>query len=125
MQQGVATGGAQHATLSVMKSVDYWREVCAPKLRGRKREIGRELTNTEIAAAVEARSTKSTTRQLIEHFFNGRREPYISQFFALCEVMKLDPMDVLTQRQQHTERKALFRVQEIVRPRKTYKRAVK
>lgn len=130
MQQGVANHGTRHATLSVMKSGDYWREVCAPKLRGRKREIGREMTNTEIAAAVEARSGKSTTRQLVEHFFNGRREPYISQFFALCEVMRVEPIGVLTRssistQALHARRQPAVRVQENVRMRKALRHSVK
>ena len=78
-----------------MKASDYWREVGAPKLRARKAEIGRTVTNTQIAAAVEEKSGKATTRQLFEMFLRGTREPYISQLVAICDKMDLDLATVI------------------------------
>lgn len=78
-----------------MNPSDYWRRVCAPEVRARKREIGRSMTNTEIAAEVEAKSGKATTRQLLEMFFRGEREPYISQLVALCGAMDMDMMKLI------------------------------
>ena len=95
MQQVVASCVAPLATVRVMKPADYWKEIGAPKLRARKAEIGRAMANREIAAAVEARSGKGTTRQLVEMFFRGDREPYISQLIALCQVLELDPATVM------------------------------
>lgn len=79
----------------MIKPADYWRVVCAPKVRARKREIGRSPSNTEIAAQIEAETGKPSGRQLVEAWFAGRREPFISQFFALCAVLTIDPMEVL------------------------------
>lgn len=79
-----------------MDPKDYWRNVCAPVVRSKKAEIGRKLTNTDIAAAVEHASGKDTSRQLVEHWFKGFREPYLSQFVALCERLEIEPVTVLT-----------------------------
>lgn len=76
---------------------DYWRRVCAPKLKRRKEELGRGLPEHEIAAYVETKSGKRSERGLVSLWLLGRREPYISQFFALCEKLGLDPFDVLSQ----------------------------
>lgn len=53
------------------------------------------MTNTEIAAEVEAKSGKATTRQLLEMFFRGEREPYISQLVALCSALDMDMMKLI------------------------------
>ncbi len=78
-----------------IKPEDYWRLVAAPKLKARKQEIGRSRTNTEIAAAVELASGKPTTRQALEHFINGVREPYISQLVAICRAMEIALEEVM------------------------------
>jgi hypothetical protein len=78
-----------------MKASDYWREVCAPKLKARKDELGRTVPEREIAAAVEAASGKRTGRAALGHILSGEREPYISQFVALCQKLELDPLTVL------------------------------
>lgn len=62
----------------------------------KKQAIGRSLSNTDIAAAVERATGKDTSRQLVEHWFRGIREPYMSQFIALCERLELDPKQVIT-----------------------------
>jgi hypothetical protein len=72
----------------------YWRDVGAPKVAARKASIGRRLSNTTIAAFVEFRSQKNTSRVLVESWFKGTREPYISQLVALCEILELDPASV-------------------------------
>jgi hypothetical protein len=79
-----------------VKPADYWREVGAPKVRARKEELGRALSNTMIAAAVEQSSGKSTSRQLVEEWFKGEREPYVSQLVALCAHLGLDVEGVLS-----------------------------
>ncbi len=78
-----------------MDPKDYWKQVCAPIVRGKKEKIGRSLTNSDIAAAVERATGKDTSRQLVEHWFRGIREPYMSQFIALCARLEVDPMEVL------------------------------
>ncbi len=93
-----------------MKAADYWREVGAPKLRARKAEIGRSMTNTDIADVVEGMSGKRTTRPLLEAFFKGEREPYISQLVAICDVMKMDLMSLVAP--PTAMRRPAFRVQE-------------
>lgn len=77
------------------QAATYWREVCAPKLKAKKDELGRSVPERDIAAAVETASRKRTTRGLISLFLLGEREPYISQFMALCQKLGLDPLDVL------------------------------
>lgn len=74
---------------------NYWRDVCAPRLRARKLELGREVPEREIAAFVHRRSGKATKRSLVAMWLRGEREPYISQFLALCEKLSLDPFAVL------------------------------
>jgi hypothetical protein len=74
---------------------DYWRRVCAPKLKRRKEELGRAVPEREIAAAVEAATGKNSERGLVSLWLLGEREPYISQFFALCEKLGMDPAEVL------------------------------
>lgn len=78
-----------------MNPKDYWKQVCAPIVRGKKDKIGRSLTNTDIALAVERATGKDTSRQLVEHWFRGIREPYMSQFIALCARLEVDPLEVL------------------------------
>jgi hypothetical protein len=78
---------------------DYWRLVCAPKLREQKeRRWGRELPAWEIADAVSKASGKPIDRGAVGHWLTGVREPYISQFIALCSKLEIDPMEVLQQR---------------------------
>jgi hypothetical protein len=76
---------------------DYWRKVCAPKLKRRKGELGRGLPEHEIAAYVEAKTGKRSERGLVSLWLLGKREPYISQFFALCEKLEMDPFEILSQ----------------------------
>lgn len=96
MQPPVAIATGRKATVSSMESKDYWRNVCAPVVRSKKKEIGRAVTNTDIAAAVERATGKDTSRQLVEHWFRGLREPYMSQFVALCDRLGIEPVAVLT-----------------------------
>lgn len=73
----------------------YWREVCAPKMLARKKELGRAVSEREIAAAVETATGKPSERALVWMWLHGEREPFIGQFFALCEKMGLAPFEVL------------------------------
>jgi hypothetical protein len=78
-----------------VNAANYWRDVGAPKARARKAELGRSVSNSMIAAAVETASGKSTSRQLVEEWFKGEREPYVSQLVALCEHLGLELSGVL------------------------------
>lgn len=73
----------------------YWKQVCAPVVRGKKAKFGRSLSNTAIAASIERATGKDTSRQLVEHWFRGIREPYMSQFIAMCDRLEIDPIEVL------------------------------
>jgi hypothetical protein len=95
LQQGVAFGMPTGGSVTPMGWGDYWREVCAPKLLRRKEELGRKMPEREIAAAVEAATGKPSARGLVWMWLHGEREPFISQFFALCEKLGLDPHQVL------------------------------
>ncbi len=79
-----------------MEAKEYWAKVGAPILRAKKDEIGRSASNTDLAAQVEAACGKRTTRQLFEHFINGKREPYVSQLVAMCQVMGVDLDSVIS-----------------------------
>lgn len=95
------------------KASDYWRVVCAPRIRARKQELGgRSLPDSEIAAAVEAATGKPSDRALVNHWLLGRREPYISQFYALCEKLAVDPLEILREMPAQNGRKH-FRGDEI------------
>jgi hypothetical protein len=74
---------------------NYWARVCAPKLRARKKEMGRGVPEREIAAYVESATGKRSERALINLWFLGKREPYISQFLALCNKLQVDPLEIL------------------------------
>lgn len=80
-----------------MEPLDYWRKVCAPVIRDKKEKLGRSISNSTIAAAVEAKTGKGSSRQLVEAWFHGDREPYVGQFVALCEKLDLDPALVIGQ----------------------------
>lgn len=95
MQPRVAFAVNAAATVSGMKPEDYWRLVGAPRVREQKAALGREVSNSSIAAAVEAATGKNTSRQLVEAWFAGEREPYISQLIALCSKLGLDFRTVL------------------------------
>lgn len=113
MQLRVAFLSEQIATVCSVKKPspeDYWRTVCAPKMRAAKEVVGRKLSNTAIAAAVEEASGKNTSRQLVEAWFEGSREPYISQFFALCQYLEVEPHEVLAA--ERSERQPLRRISE-------------
>jgi hypothetical protein len=98
------------------KASDYWREVCAPILKRRKDSLGRKVPERLIAAAVEEQSGKNTTRGALNLFLLGEREPYISQFIALCNKLGLTPLDVLAGRlvvstsgaEDHTQNRKFF-----------------
>jgi hypothetical protein len=78
-----------------MNPKEYWARIGAPKIRLRKRELGRAVSNTTIASAVESQSGKATSRQLVEEWMKGNREPYVSQLVALCDQMKISLTEVL------------------------------
>ena len=106
---------------SVSEWRDYWRNVCAPKLRARKRELGREVPEREIAAAVESASGKRSERGLVSLWLLGKREPYISQFFALCEKLELNHAEVL----HHTAKPARIPLARVAEPAPTQYRVRK
>lgn len=73
----------------------FWEQTCAPKLKARKKSLGREMPERAIAEAVQRATNKKSKRQLVSLWLLGKREPYVSQFFALCHKLGLDPSDVL------------------------------
>lgn len=87
---------------------EYWAKVCAPKLKARKRELGRKVPERQIAAAVEAATGKPSGRVLVAMWLRGEREPFISQFFALCKEMDMDPIQVLSSAEKQTSRDRLI-----------------
>lgn len=95
MQPRVAFAVNVTATVGGMTPGDYWRLIGAPRARERKEELGRAVSNSSIAAAVEAATGKNTSRQLVEAWFTGEREPYVSQLIALGEKLGLDPIALL------------------------------
>jgi hypothetical protein len=120
MLPGVARRPIRVATLGGMEPGDYWRKVCAPRIRERKAEIGRSPTNTEIGAYVERETGKRTSRQLVEAWFAGDREPYVSQLFALCKRLEMDPLSVLVAPQKAI-REPLSRIRDGAMSGKDYK----
>lgn len=96
LQPGVANRTAPLATVGGVKAADYWREIGAPKIRARKDALGRSVSNSSIAAAVEEASGKNTSRQLVEEWMKGEREPYVSQLAALCTVLDIGMEEILS-----------------------------
>ena len=98
LQPTVANAAISPATLCSVgaESKNYWRDVCAPKLRAAKeRAGGRKLSQEDIASYVESNTDKPSGRALVGHFLTGEREPYFSQFIALCRKLGVDPAEVL------------------------------
>lgn len=91
---------------------NYWRDVCAPRLKAKKVEFGRGFPEWRIANAVGKLVEKPPQRSLVAMWLNGRREPYISQFLALCQVLELDPQKVLEPAGQKRDKVPLARVNE-------------
>jgi hypothetical protein len=97
LQPSVANSLLWIATFRYMDELgEYWKRICAPKLKARKEALGRAVPEREIAAYVESKSGKPTTRALISLFLLGKREPYISQFIALCQKLDMSPTDVIS-----------------------------
>ena len=101
------------ATLGTMRWGDYWKRNCAPKMMARKKELGRGVSEREIAAYVEEQTGKPSERALIGHWLHGRREPFFSQFLALCEKLEMDPHEVLRGKQEQRTRIPLAATQEM------------
>ncbi len=79
------------------------------------------MSETEIAAAVESATGKPSRRGLVNAWLRGDREPFMSQFFALCEKLEIDPQFVL-QRKQHTRAEPLIQRRSIIQQsRKPYR----
>lgn len=110
LQPPVAQAWICLATVSSVKP-DYWREVCAPKLKAKKEELGREVPEREIAAWVETATGQPSGRALVNLWLLGLREPTVSQFVALCHKLKLDPDEVLDGARVR-ERRPVIRVKE-------------
>ncbi len=73
----------------------YWRQVLAPKLKARKAELGRKVSETSIAYDVSQGTGQDSSRSLLAMWLRGEREPTVSQFMALCERMGLSGIDLL------------------------------
>ena len=100
LQPGVAREASAAATFcsvsSEIKASDYWRLVCAPKLRRAKGALGEEEpAQADLSEAVFEESGKKGKRAAVGHFLTGEREPYFSQFIALCRKLEVDPLEVL------------------------------
>jgi hypothetical protein len=95
MTLSVASNGATLRGMEKREWADYWRRVCAPTLKIRKERLGRGVPEHEIAAYVRNATGKPSKRALVQHWLQGTREPFISQFFALCSKMEIDPLEVL------------------------------
>lgn len=108
LQQGVAFQPPAVATLRGVAWGDYWREVCAPRLLARKEELGRAMPEREIAAAVESATGKPSGRGLVWSWLHGEREPFVSQFFALCDKLGVEPLDVLRPPDQPRQRRSVL-----------------
>jgi transcriptional regulator with XRE-family HTH domain len=114
LQPDVAKRAFQLATVgSVERTGDHWRKVCAPQLKRVKDRLGRGVPEREIAAAVHTASGKGTTRQLVSLWLHGQREPYISQFLALCDKLGVNWRDVMEP--SPATRAPLARVTEVTR----------
>jgi hypothetical protein len=100
LQPLVANKGGLVATVCCMQKTwgEYWKETCAPILRAKKDQLkgqGKIASDQALAAAVEDRSGKRSGRALVNHMLNGVREPYFSQFLALCDMLEVEPASVL------------------------------
>lgn len=94
--QGATNIGLAIDTLAAMEdggSADYWRTICARALKEARAAV--DQTDEEIARYVQAVSGKRTSRPQLNLILSGKREPYISQFIALCSILKLSPGGVL------------------------------
>lgn len=51
-------------------------------------------SDAEISAVV-SETGRNAVRQQVNHFFNGRRDPTLKQFFAMCLAVGADPGEIL------------------------------
>lgn len=110
-QPRVAHRCKETATVRSVDPKDYWRLVCAPKLREQKESRwGREMPAWDIADAVSKASGKPIDRAAVGHWLTGIREPYFSQFIALCTKLEIDPVEVMTP--ATAQKRRSFRVSE-------------
>jgi len=76
---------------------DFWRLCAAPVLSAKKKALGdRALPQAELAEYVQSETGKNTSRALLGHFLKGEREPYFSQFIALCRRLDVKPGDIFS-----------------------------
>lgn len=64
----------------------WWARAKAVKAKAQKYDA-------DIAAYVSENSERKAGRAEVNHWFNMKREPTISQFIALCDYLGLDPGD--------------------------------
>lgn len=97
LQPPVANRAAAIATFRIMEEKwgSHWRLVCAPKLLERKEKLGRAVPEVEIAAFVESETGKPSGRALVWRWLHGEREPFVSQFLALCQKLGVEPNSIL------------------------------
>lgn len=75
-----------------------WRTWHA-RAKAAKASSGRPRPDVEIAEAVseilEADGKTPVKRAVVNHWLNGRRDPSLAEFFALCRVIEADPLEML------------------------------
>lgn len=71
---------------------DYWWK-CVPRALAAKEQSG--LSDNDIAQLLNKKFSRKAGRAQVNHFFNGKREPTINQFFLLCSIMEADPKVIL------------------------------
>lgn len=58
-----------------------------------------KLTDVEIAEAIsetlEAMDRPTVQRGIVNHWFNGRRQPDLLEYMLLCKVLQADPAEIL------------------------------
>jgi hypothetical protein len=74
--------------------IDGW-SVIARQAKAKLAESGMPDKDRHIADFVQATTGKNSKRALVNMWLRGEREPYLSQFFALCSYLKIDPASAL------------------------------
>lgn len=97
MQPPVAIWSSNPATVSGMADWKKYSRIgrWAKRAMAAKGSGKNKISDRAIAAFVTAETGKNSERSLINAWMNEEREPYLSQFFALCQYLKLDPGEML------------------------------
>lgn len=90
LQPPVARNFPPVATVSSMDWSDWHK-----RLMQAKKRLDPPKSDADLTEQFNELVVRKVKRAQFNHFLRGKREPYLSQLFALCEVLDVEPASVL------------------------------